>query len=131
MPKSVKNRKSKEEGKSSVAPGAVEDNKEEIIQPAVDDKNQYVYLDNKKVSKNKENIMEEVYTSTMQTVDITNAYHFCPVLGSNIYLNEEESEEEFLSNGDEHAIKFNRNNNNNDNCDNQGCITSIGIVWNT
>jgi hypothetical protein len=65
----------------------------------------------------------------MQTVDITNAYYFCPVLGSNKYLNEEESEEEFLSIEDEHAIRFNRNNDNDD-CDNQGCITSIGIVWN-
>jgi hypothetical protein len=79
--------------------------------------------------------MEEVYTSKLQTVDITNAYHFCPVLGSvNTFereeplkeLNEEKSEEEFLSNKDQHAIKFNRNNGN-DNCDNQGCITSIGL----
>ncbi len=45
-------------------------------------------------------------------------------------LDKEKSEEEFLSTKDEHAIKFNWNNNNND-CNNQGCITSIGIVWNT
>jgi hypothetical protein len=44
-PKSVKNRKRKQEGKSSVAAGAVEDNKEEIILTAVEDENQYVYLD--------------------------------------------------------------------------------------
>ncbi len=83
--------------------------------------------------------MEEVYTSEMQTVDITNAYHSCPVLGSVKYfkgeelleeLNEEESEEEFLSNEDEHAIKFNWNYNDDD-CNNQGCITSIGIDGNT
>ncbi len=71
----------------------------------------------------------------MQTVDITNAYHFCPILGSDKYLDEEEfddeeSEEEFLSNEDEHATRFNRNDDNND-CNNQGCTTSIGIVWNT
>jgi hypothetical protein len=66
----------------------------------------------------------------MQTGDITNAYHFCPVLGSDKYLDEEESEEEFLSNKDEHAIKFNRNSDNGD-CNNQGYITNIGIVWNT
>ncbi len=37
-PKSVKNRKSMQEGKSSVAAGvAAEDNKEEIILPAVED----------------------------------------------------------------------------------------------
>jgi hypothetical protein len=129
-PKSVKNIKSKQQGKSSVAAGALEDNKEEIILTVVKDENQYVYLDDKKVFKDKESIVEEVYTSKMQTEDITNAYHFCPVLGSNKYLNEEESEEEFLSNKDEHAIKFNRNNDNND-CKNQGCITSFGIGWNT
>ncbi len=129
-PKSVKNRKIKQEGKSSVAAGAVEDNKEEIILTAVKDENQYVYFDDKKVFKDKESVMEEVYTSKMQTVVVTNAYYFCPVLGSNKYVNEEESEEEFLSNKDEYAIKFNRNNDNN-NCDNQGCISSTGIVWNT
>jgi hypothetical protein len=43
----VKNRKSKQEGKSSFAAGAVEDNKEEIILTAVKDENQYVYLDDK------------------------------------------------------------------------------------
>jgi hypothetical protein len=71
----------------------------------------------------------------MQTVDTTNAYYFCPVLGSVKYfkgeelleeLNEEKSEEEFLSIEDEHAIKFNRNNDDDD-CNNQGCITSIGM----
>ncbi len=106
-PKSVKNRKSKQEGKSSDAAGAVEDNKEEIIQTAVKEKNQYVYLDNKKVFEDKECVAEEVYTRKIQTVDIPNAYHFCPVLGYEKYfkeeelqeeLDEEESEEEFLSN---------------------------------
>jgi hypothetical protein len=126
----VKNRKSRQEGKSSVAAGAVEDNKEETILTVVKDENQYVYLDDKKVFEDEENVMEEVYTSKMQTVDIINAYHFCPVLGSNKYCNEEESEEEFLGNEDKHAIMFNRNNNN-DECNNQGCITSIRIVWNT
>ncbi len=126
----MKNRKSKQEGKRSIAAGAVEDNEEEIILTAVEDENQYVYLDDEKVLEDKESIVEEVYTSKMKTVDITNAYHFCPVLGSDKYLNEEESEEEFLSNEDDYAIKFNRNNDNN-NCDNQGCITSTGIVWNT
>jgi hypothetical protein len=135
----VKNRKSKQEEKSSVASGAVEDKEEDIIQTAVKIKNQYVYLDDNKVFKDKESIMKEVYTSKMQTVDSTNAYCFCPVLGSVEYfkgeelleeLDEEESEEEFLSNEDEHAIKFNRNDND-DNCNNQGCTMSIGIVWNT
>jgi hypothetical protein len=50
-PKSVKNRKSKQEGKSSVAAGAVEDIKEEIILTAVEDQNQFVYLNNKKCPK--------------------------------------------------------------------------------
>ncbi len=126
-PKSVKNRKSKQEGKSSIAAGAVEVNKEEIILTAVKDKNQYMYLDNKKVFIDEESIVEEVYTNKMQTIDITKAYHFCPVLGSDKYLDEEESDEEFLSNDDEHAIKFNRNNDDDD-CNNQGCITSIGFV---
>jgi hypothetical protein len=117
----------------------VQDNKEEIVLTAVKDENKYVYLNNKKVFEDEESIMEEVYTRKMQIVDITNAYHFCPVLGSKKYfkeeellekLDEEESEKEFLSNKDEHAIKFNRNNNDN-NCDHQGCITSIGIDWNT
>jgi hypothetical protein len=85
-PKSVKNRKSKQEGKSSVAAGAVEDNKEEIILTMVKAKNQYVYLDGKRVLENKESVVVEVYTSKMQTVDITNAYHFCPVLGSIKYF---------------------------------------------
>ncbi len=89
-----------------------------------------MYLDDKKVFKHKESVMGEVYTSKMQTLDVTNACHFCPVLGSNKYLDEEESEEEFLSNEVEHSIKFNRNNDDN-NCDNQGCITSTEIVWNT
>jgi hypothetical protein len=89
--------------------------------------------------EDKESIVEEVYTRGMQTVDITKQYHFCPVLGSVKYfegeelleeLNEEKSEEEFLTNKDEHAIKFNSNNKDN-NCTNQGCITSIEIVWNT
>jgi hypothetical protein len=89
-----------------------------------------MYLNDKKVFEGKESIVEEVYTSKMQTVDITNMYHFSPVLGSDKYFDEEESEEEFLSDKDEHAIKFNMNNGN-DNCNNQGCITSIGMVWNT
>jgi hypothetical protein len=130
----VKNRKSKQEGKSSVAARAVEDTEEEIILTAVKDKIRYVYLNNKKVFKDEESVVEEVYPSKMQTVDITNAYHFYSVLGSNKYLDEEElleeSEEELLCNKDEHAIKFNRNNDD-DNCNNQGCITSIGIGWNT
>ncbi len=116
----------------------MEANKEEIILTAVKDENQYVYLDIEKVFKDKESITEEVYTSKMQTVDITNEYNLCPVLGSIKYfkgelleeLDEEKYEEEFLSNEDEYAIKFNRNNND-DNCNNQGCITSVGIVWNT
>jgi hypothetical protein len=62
-PKSVKNRKSKQEGKSSVAAEAVKDNKEEIILTAVKDENEYVYLDDKKVFKDKERIVEEVYTN--------------------------------------------------------------------
>ncbi len=137
--KSVKSRKGKQEGKSSIAAGALVDNEEEIILTAVEDENQYMYLNDKKVFRDEESIVEEVYTSKMQTVDITNAYHFCPVLGSVKYfeeeelleeLDEEESEEEFLSNNDEHAIKFNRNNDDN-NCNNQGCITSIEIVGNT
>ncbi len=91
------------------------------------------------MSKDKESIMEEVCTSEMQTVDITNVFHFCPVLGGVKYfegeelleeLNEDKSEEEFLSNKDGYAIKFNKNNDNDD-CNNQGCITSIGIVWNS
>jgi hypothetical protein len=86
----MKNRKSKQEGKSFVASGAVEDNKEEIILTAVKDENQYVYLDDKKVFEDKESIMEEVYTRKMQTVDITNAYHFCLVLGSIKYFEGEE-----------------------------------------
>jgi hypothetical protein len=137
--KSVKNRKGKQEGKSSIAAGALVDNEEEIILTVVEDENQYMYLDDKKVFKDKESIMEEVNTSKMQTVDINNVYHFCPVLGSVKYfkeeelleeLDEEESEEEFLSDKDELAIKFNRNNDDDD-CNNQGCITSIGIVGNT
>ncbi len=56
----MKNRKSKQEGKSSVAAGAIKDNKEEIILTVVKDKNQYLYLDNEKVFKDKESIVEEV-----------------------------------------------------------------------
>jgi hypothetical protein len=66
----VKNRKSKQEGKSSVAAGAVEDNEEEIIPTAVKDENQYMYLDDKKMSEDKESIVEDVYTSNMQTVTL-------------------------------------------------------------
>ena len=67
----MKNRKSKQEGKSSIAAEAVKDNKEEIILTAVKDENGYVYLDDKKVFKDKESIVEELYTSKMQTVDIS------------------------------------------------------------
>ena len=59
----MKNRKSKQEGQSSIAAEAVEDNKEVIILTAVKGKNQYMYLDNIKVFKDKESIVEEVYTS--------------------------------------------------------------------
>jgi hypothetical protein len=73
-PKSFKSRGGKQESKTSIATAAIKEEGEIILVSATQGE-KYVYLDDDKISDNKDSILE-VFTSKMevQSVDISNPY---------------------------------------------------------
>ncbi len=58
---------------------AIDDSKGEIILGATSHGEQYVYLDHD-IIHDKEEIILEVFTGKMHTLDITNLYQYAPVI---------------------------------------------------
>ncbi len=86
MPKLIKSRGGKQESKTSIAMAAIEE-EGEIIQVLATQGEKYVYLYDDKISDNEDSILE-VFTSEMevQSVDISNAYQYAPIIKSVKYL---------------------------------------------
>jgi hypothetical protein len=85
-PKLIKSRGGKQESKTSIATAAIEEEGEIILVLATQGE-KYVYLDDDKISDDEDNILE-VFTSKMevQSVDISNAYQYAPIIKSVKYL---------------------------------------------
>ncbi len=85
-PKLIKSHGGKQESKNSIATAAIQE-EGEIILVLVTQGEKYVYLDDDKSNDNKGSILE-VFTSKMevQSVDISNAYQYAPIIESVKYL---------------------------------------------
>jgi hypothetical protein len=110
--KSVKNRKSKQESKSSITTAVINDIEDEIILAAENHEEQYGYLNDEEISDNKESILK-VFTREINLMDITDAYQYTPVINNIKYLDgiellqeleDEESNKEFIGSNDEHVM---------------------------
>jgi hypothetical protein len=86
MPKLIKNQGGKQASKTSIATAAIKEERETIL-VLVTQGEKYVYLDDDKISDDKDSILE-VFTSKMevQSVDISNAYQYAPIIESVEYL---------------------------------------------
>ncbi len=85
-PKLIKSHGGKQESKTSIAMAAIKE-EEEIILVLASQGKKYVYLDDDEISDNKDSILE-VFTRKMevQSVDISNAYQYAPIIESVTYL---------------------------------------------
>jgi hypothetical protein len=85
-PKLFKSRGGKQESKTSIAMAGIEEEGEIILVLATQGE-KYVYLDDDKISHDKDSILE-VFTSKVevQSADINNAYQYAPIIKSVKYL---------------------------------------------
>ncbi len=92
----------------------IDDSKGEITLAATSHGEQYVYLDHDIINDVKEIILK-VFTGQMNTVDITNAYQYAPVIDDVKYfegiksleeLKEEKYDKEIIGSDDEHVSKI-------------------------
>jgi hypothetical protein len=85
-PKLLKSCGGKQESKTSITTAAIEEEGEIILVLATQGE-KYVYLDDDKISDDKDSILE-VFTSKMEvkSADINNAYWYAPIIKSVKYL---------------------------------------------